>query len=144
MASLSSGNYHLEFDIHPIADPLHDGWHTYSIRLRNNSTGEEVTLLPTSGNPLYLNCSIMPEIPLLCSGIQKIVEEGGKLTFQPMDDKDFTLNVCADKGGVAVQLTCDSWVSYIDLGWPSGVPVEKQKLLEFTQQLTTQYSVIVD
>ncbi len=143
MASLTSGNFHLEFNIHPIADPVHDGWHTYSIRLRNSSTGEEVALLPSSANPLYLNCSFMPEIPMLCSGIQTIMEKGGELTFQPIDDKDFTLKVWADKGGVTVQLTWDSRASGKDLGWPSGVPVKKQELSEFTQQLATQYAAIV-
>ncbi|VTS04896.1 hypothetical protein [Tuwongella immobilis] len=144
MAGLTSGNYHLDFNIYPIDDPVHDGWHNYSVQIINRATGDEAHLVATSDNPLFMNCSIMPEVPLLCAGIREIADTGGEMAFQPMDEKDFTMKVRADGVGYVIQLTWDNCPRTVSLGWPTGVHVSKQQLLEFTEQLMTEYLAIVD
>jgi hypothetical protein len=135
----STRTHFLRLDLLPLAMPAHAGWHSYRIMvgLADRSTAE--ILEASEDAPLFLDARVTPEIPSLCTGISRVVQEGGHFIFEPIDERDFVLEVQSDQGHLSLRLDAADRPFDPLMGWPSGLPVEPAALLAFADGLLLEF-----
>lgn len=135
----STRTHFLRLDLLPLTVPSHAGWHSYRIMvgLADGSTAE--ILEASEDVHLFLDAMVTPEIPSLCVGISRVVQEGGRFIFEPIDERDFVLEVRSDQGHLSLRLDAADKPFDPLMGWPSGLPIESAALLTFADGLLLEF-----
>lgn len=135
----SNRRYFLRLDLLPLAVSSHTGWHSYRLMvgLTDGKTFEE--LEGSEDTPLFLDATVTPEVPSLCAGILHVVQKGGHFLFEPIDERDFVLDVRSDDDHLSVRLDATDKPFSTSMGWPSGLPVEPAALLAFAEGLLFEF-----
>src|SRR5688572_11772476 len=88
--------FFLRFDLLPLDQGPHRGWHGYRIQLgRCDDDSLLETLESTPETTLFLEARDDPEVPAICDGVEEVMRSGGTFRFTPCDERDFVLEVSA-------------------------------------------------
>lgn len=138
------GKLNLTLHLEPLRDRAHVGWHTYLLRLEDKERGQSILLKSTHDTPLFLNWASDPEIPKFCRGIKEVLEHGGKFHFEPIDERDFSIEVApANHGRFRVTVRLADLAVPSSFGWSEGVEVEAEELQRFIAALEQEYEHVV-
>lgn len=132
----------LDFQLHRISDRSHSGWMAYSLLLYVNQN-VEYQFASTEGCPLFLDCEVEPEIPLLCGALRGLATEGGDYCFEPIDDRDFSLRLAVEGDICSVKLEIPDKPIPESIGWASGTAVELAELVRFADELEAHYEAVM-
>lgn len=132
----------LRLELQELGGGAHCGWHTYRMEFRSH--GKTTFVFESSDDsPLYLDCSVEPEIPLICAGIRKAVAEKKRFEFEPIDERDFHLAVDCTREYALVSVSFAHVNPPSDFEWSGGIEVSRENIQKFVEALELQYSVIV-
>lgn len=120
----------------------HSGWHTYRMEFRTH--GETNFVFESSeDSPLYLDCIVEPEIPMICAGMRKAIVDGTRFDFEPIDERDFHLTIDCTNENVIVRVSFANISPPSDFRWSEGVEVSREDIQEFVEALELQYSSLI-
>jgi hypothetical protein len=135
----ADGRYLLEFVLKPLTERKHQDWHSYELHMTDINTGQQASLTSTEDHTLFLDKVIEPEVPALCAGLRKAVNIGEPYKFEPVDERDFRLDVAEEAPGIRMKIQYDWAPASGDYGWPIGVIVSKADLLRFANDLESAF-----
>jgi hypothetical protein len=134
----------VEFVLRPLAPSQDQDWHSYEIHMMDPGSGKRASLTSSDERTLFLDKSIEPEIPALCAGIRNAVAKGTSYEFEPLDERDFRLEVAINGGHVTVKINYDLQPVSAEFGWPVGVVVKRDELLRFADELEASLKELVN
>ena len=135
----ADGRFALEMRLLPLHQEEHQDWHGYELHMIDQLSGRAHSLAPTDEKLLFLERAFEPEVPALCSALERAVTEGVAFTFEPIDERDFRLEVVPHGGAFLVRAQFADAPASDDLGWPAGVKVDGPSLLAFARSLTSEH-----
>jgi hypothetical protein len=139
----ADARYLLEFVLRPLAEWQHQDWHSYELHMTDTTNGKKASLISIQDHTLFLDKMIEPEVPALCAGLRTAVSTGEPYTFEPIDERDFRLEVTQEARGIRVKVQYDSIPASEEYGWPVGLIVDKTDLLRFADELESAFSRLV-
>ena len=144
VARLSSADHRhtVAFTLKRIDDPHHADWHSYELSMIGPQ-GNVASLVSNDEHTLFLDKTIAPEVPALCAGIADVVANGGRYLFEPVDERDFLLEVEASAGRLVLRLQYRWNPAPEEFGWPVGLPVDPKALLEFCRTLEALFLQVI-
>lgn len=137
----ADGQFTLDLVLLPELGPPHRGWHSYEFHLKSNAG--DLSFRSSEDDPLFLDCSLDPEIPTLCDGIQNAIDTQGVFVFTPIDDRDFEFAFDATGTRPTVRLEFLQGPTGLEFGWHSGVTVEEEELLHFASGLSAEFAHVL-
>lgn len=133
------GRYVLRFVLVPLENVHDTEWHGYELHLKDALGNRSWSLVATDDEPLFLDRTYEPEVPMLCAGLRRAAQSGGSFSFSPVDERDFTLDVAPDVAGLRVRVQFDSQPAPSELGWPEGVACSREAVRRFADDLESAY-----
>lgn len=140
----ANARYLLEFVLRPLAGWQHQDWHSYELHMIDTTSGKKASLMSTEDHTLFLDKTIEPEVDALCAGLRTAVSTGKPYKFEPIDERDFRLDVTHEARGIRVKVQYDSLPASEEYGWPRGLIVDKTDILRFADDLESAFSRLVD
>ena len=125
-----------------LTNPLeaeHRGWISYRM-IFSRAGNTEFVFEPTNDAPLFLDATIDPEVPKLCTEIRNAIQEHNCFKFEPIDDRDFRLVVDVQNEFAIVSIQFADVSTPVGFRWTSGVEVTRNELFSFIAELESQYS----
>jgi hypothetical protein len=144
-ARLSSADarYILEFVLKPLKESKHQDWHSYELHMIEADRGKRASLTSTEDHTLFLDKVIEPEVPASCDGLRKVAATGESYKFEPVDERDFLLDVAKEERGIRVKVQYDWAPPPGEFGWPVGVIVDQDNLLRFADDLESAFGEMI-
>jgi len=131
----ADGRYLLEFVLKPLSEPKHQNWHSYELHMTDIKNRKKASLMSTEEHTLFLDKVIEPEIPALSAGLRRAATTGEPYTFEPVDERDFRLDLAEETSGIRLKIQYESASASGEYGWPAGVIVDKADLIRFANDL---------
>jgi hypothetical protein len=139
----ADARYLLEVVLRPLTERKHQDWHSYELHMIDTSSGQRASLTSTEDHTLFLDKVIEPEIPALCTGLRTAVNTGEPYTFEPVDERDFRLDVAQEVQGIRVKIQYDWVPASAEHGWPVGLIVDRDDLLRFINDLESAFGELI-
>ncbi len=136
-AQLSSldGSYVLVIGLFPLLELKHRDWLGYELHMLEARTGERFSVAFADGHGLFFDRTVEPEVPSLCAKLKAVVERKESFVFEPLDERDFRLEVRPEGAGAVARLQFAHKVAPDSYGWPIGVEVSEESLLSFAHHI---------
>jgi hypothetical protein len=136
------GRYTIELQLRPLSAPEHRDWLGYDIRMIDVTTGARCSLEMADGHQLFLDRVIEPEAPALAVGLRTAIELGTPYVFEPIDERDFRLEVTPEDDRARVRLRFADTASPDEFAWPKGALVTREALLSFASAVERAFAEV--
>ena len=110
--------------------------------MAGTTDGPTDVLQSTSDYTLFLSKHPEEEVHELCAGIERVVQAGGEFRFEPIDERDFIMEI--ERRGDELIVTVDATERPFSkaIGWPEGLAVSASALTRFSEGLRLEYAEI--